>query len=62
VKNLMMDPTVDKVEIDRQVEKIKTYFPYEFGGSGNQTRLSMRTAEEDQLDDLRDRYQSAKGE
>ncbi len=60
VKKLLIDPSVDKVEINQQIEKIKAYFPYEqFGGNQEQT---TRTSEEDPLDDLRDLYQSTKGE
>ncbi|PMC33735.1 hypothetical protein CJ195_26900 [Bacillus sp. UMB0899] len=64
VKKLMMDPSVDKVEVDQQIEKIKAYFPYEFSGGSNQTQTSRSTRmrEEDPLDDLNDLYQSAKGE
>lgn len=61
VKRLMIDPSVDKFEVAQQIEKIKAYFPYE-QFAGKQTTHSTRRTEEDPLNDLRDLYQSTKGE
>jgi hypothetical protein len=58
VRNLLLDPTVDEVEAKLQIAKIRAYFPYE----PSEKAISNKSSFNDPLDDLRNIYQTTKGE
>ncbi|WP_226670865.1 hypothetical protein [Metabacillus litoralis] len=61
VRKLISDPTVDRIEVEQQLEKIRVYFPSEnFAETKNNNNRNDYA--EDPLDDLRSVYQSTKGE
>jgi hypothetical protein len=60
VRKLLLDPTVDEVEAKAQIMKIRAYFPHE-SFSGEKPAMNERSMN-DPLDDLRNIYQTTKGE
>ncbi|APH03539.1 hypothetical protein [Bacillus weihaiensis] len=64
VRMLLADPTADKMDVEKQVEKIQAYFPYEqFGRSSSESsRLGSRYHSNKSSDEEDSVYQTTKGD
>lgn len=60
VRNILLDPAVDEVEAKEQIEKIRAYFPHD--PIGREKNKPQENHYDDPLDELRNIYQTTKGE